>query len=101
MRRDNGTGARAYETVVQEITILNKYGIHARPAALFVKTANQFHSDIKVEKDGMFVSAKSIMGLLTIEGYMGVTLRIHAVGPDAREAVQALEELARAKFHEE
>ena len=83
------------------MTIRNRYGIHARPAALFVRTANQFVCDIEVEKDGLVVSGKSIMGLLTLEGSEGTVLTIRAKGPDAKEAVAALAELVEKKFYED
>lgn len=88
--------------VVREMTILNRYGIHARPAALFVKTASRFACEIKVEKDGTVVSAKSIMGLLTIEGSQGSVLKVTASGPDAGAALDALQELVeKKKFYED
>ena len=85
----------------REMTVLNAYGIHARPAALFVKTANRFSSEITVEHKGAKVSAKSIMGLLTIEGHQGAVLKIDACGSDAVEALDALEELFILKFNED
>lgn len=88
------------EVLARAFEIRNKFGIHARPAALFVKTAAKFVSEIMVEKDGMRVSGKSIMGLLTIEGYQGSTLRVTAAGPDAREALEALGDLIEKKFFE-
>jgi len=90
--------------VVKELTIRNRFGIHARPAALFVKTASRFVSDIQVEKvkkGGTGVSGKSIMGLLTIEGGKGSVLRVSAEGPDAVEAIAALQELVDNKFYED
>ena len=89
------------KVVEREVTILNKFGIHARPAALFVKTVSQFQSDVQVDKDGMIASAKSIMGLLTLEGHQGAVLRITATGPDAAEAVAAIEALIKNKFFED
>jgi phosphocarrier protein len=85
----------------REVTIQNRFGIHARPAALFVKTANRFQSDISVEKDGQRVSGKSIIGLMTIEGYQGAVLRLTASGPDATESLDALEDLVLQKFFED
>jgi phosphocarrier protein len=81
--------------------VLNAYGIHARPAAMFVKTANRFSSDISVEHKGTKVSAKSIMGLLTIEGHHGAVLTVDACGSDAVDALDALEELFIKKFNED
>ncbi|MCX7010007.1 MAG: HPr family phosphocarrier protein [Kiritimatiellaeota bacterium] len=83
------------------VTIQNRFGIHARPAALFVKTANRFQSDISVEKDGQRVSGKSIIGLMTVEGHQGAVLKLTATGPDAREALDALEDLIQQKFFED
>ena len=87
--------------LTREVTIQNRFGIHARPAALFVKTANRFQSEISVEKDGQRVSGKSIIGLMTIEGYQGALLRLSANGPDATEALDALEDLVVQKFFED
>ncbi|HMO50820.1 MAG TPA: HPr family phosphocarrier protein [Kiritimatiellia bacterium] len=89
------------KTVEREMKIRNKFGIHARPAALFVKTVSQFLSDIQVEKDGNIASGKSIMGLLTLEGYCDSTLKVTASGPDADEALNALQELVDNKFYED
>ena len=80
----------------------NHYGIHARPAALFVKAASQFDADIDVEKDGSVVSGKSIMGLMTLEAGPGSVLRISAEGPDSEAALDYLEQLiVKRKFDEE
>jgi len=84
----------------RDVVVQNQYGIHARPAALLVKTAARFQSNITLEKDGVEVSAKSIMGVLTMEGYHGSRIRIRARGPDANEAVEALSDLFEKKFYE-
>ncbi len=81
--------------------VLNQKGLHARPAALLVKTANQFDSDIVLVKDGNEVSAKSIISVLTLEGYMGAVIEVRADGHDSTEAMDALQELFDSKFHEE
>lgn len=88
-------------TVTREFKIKNKFGIHARPAALFVKTVSQFKSDIQVEKGPNFASGKSIMGLLTLEGYCDSILKVTASGPDAEEALKAVGELIDNKFFED
>lgn len=88
------------DTLKREFTISNEYGLHARPAALFVKCANSFDANITVEKDGMTVSGKSIMGLLTLEGHEGSTLILEASGPDAEPALEALEALITSNFGE-
>ena len=92
---------QARETVERKLEIQNKLGLHARPAALFVKTAARYASNITVEKDGVEVSGKSIMGLLTIEGHQGSVLKVTAEGQDAGDAVEALSELFESKFNEE
>lgn len=89
------------KTVEREFTILNKFGIHARPAALLVKTLSQFQCDVAVEKDGATASAKSIMGLLTLEGHHGARLKFTACGPDADEALAAVQDLIARKFYED
>lgn len=89
------------EKLVRKVKVLNQYGIHARPAALFVRAASRFSADITVEHKGMSVSAKSIMGLLTIEGHHGAELTLIAEGEDAVEALETLEDLFANKFHEE
>lgn len=91
----------AGQTASKELVILNKLGIHARPAALFVKTANRFESDIYVEKGSEKVNGKSIMGLLMLTAGPGTKLIIHANGPDAHAALGELEALIRQKFYEE
>ena len=87
---------------MRELVIANQYGIHARPAALFVKAASRFDADINVEKDGTVVSGKSIMGLMTLEAGRGAVLRVTADGPDSEEALDYLEELVvQRKFDED
>ena len=76
-------------------------GLHARPAALFVKAATRYESDITVEKDGNTVSGKSIMGLMTLEVGVGSVLRVTAEGPDAEEALAELQHLVDNKFFED
>ncbi len=79
----------------------NKLGIHARPAALFVKVASRFKSDILVEKDGETVNGKSIMGLMMLAAGPGSRLKVHAKGSDDAEALAALEALMESKFNED
>ena len=86
---------------VKELTIDNRNGLHARPAALFVKTSNQFSSEIWVEKDDERVNGKSIMGLMMLAAAKGSILRIIAEGDDALAAATALEELLATRFGEE
>ena len=85
----------------KELVVQNKLGIHARPAAMFVKTANRFHCEIFVEKDGERVNGKSIMGLMMLAAGPGSRLIISAEGPDAARAWAELEVLVNRKFDEE
>ena len=87
--------------LTREVAVLNRYGIHARPAALLVKTATRFACEIWLEKNGVQVHAKSIMGLLTLEGNHGAKMKIHATGADAAAALAALAELFEKKFFED
>jgi phosphotransferase system HPr (HPr) family protein len=89
------------KTILREFKVLNKYGIHARPAALLVKTAGKFSCDIFIGRKGEEVSAKSIMGLLTIEGHHGAKLCVRVIGADAEEALAEIAELFEKKFFEE
>ena len=87
--------------MTKEFVVLNKLGIHARPAALFVKTANRFSCDIFVEKEGEKVNGKSIMGLMMLAAGPGSKLKVHASGHDASQALIELEKLMERKFDEE
>ena len=91
----------AEATIVKKFKVLNEYGIHARPAALLVKAAGNYKCDIFIEKDGNEVSCKSIMGLMTIEGYPGSVLKVSASGSDAKDAMAEIEELFVNKFYED
>lgn len=93
--------ADADGTLIKELTVVNKLGIHARPAAMFVKTANRFTCDIFVEKDGEKVNGKSIMGLMMLAAGPGCKLTVHAEGKDAHAAVAEIEALLQRKFDEE
>ena len=86
------------ETMVREVKLLNKYGMHVRPAGLFAKTASRFDADIDVEKDGNVVSGKSIMALMTLEATCGTVLKVTACGPQAKEVLDELEALGGRKF---
>ena len=88
-------------TLKKDLTVLNKLGIHARPAAQFVKVASKFSCEITVEKDGESVNGKSIMGLMMLAAAQGSKLRIVAAGDDAEEALRHIEELFVAKFNED
>ncbi len=85
----------------REFTVSNKLGIHARPAAMFVKVANRFSCNIFVEKDGEKVNGKSIMGLMMLAAGPGSKVTVHAEGQDAIQALAELETLVNRKFDEE
>lgn len=91
----------AENTLVKSFKVLNEYGIHARPAALLVKAAGKYDCDIFIEKDGNKVSCKSIMGLMTIEGYPGSMMQVTTSGSDAKDAMDEIEELFVNKFYED
>jgi len=86
------------DTLTREFTLLNKYGMHVRPAGLFAKTASRYDADIEVEKDGNVVSGKSIMALMTLEAVNGTVLKVTARGPQAQEALDELEALVARRF---
>ncbi len=79
--------------VEKTITIKNKQGLHARPAALFVQIANKFNCDITVSKGKQKVNGKSIMGIMMLEAGSGSKVVIVANGSDAEEAIKELENL--------
>ena len=83
------------------LTVRNRAGIHARPAALIAQTANTFASELILEKDAMTVNAKSIMGVITMAAGYNTTLTLKADGPDENEAANAIFNLFESKFEEE
>jgi phosphocarrier protein len=87
--------------ISKHMVVVNKLGIHARPAALFAKTANRFKSDVFVQKDGETINAKSIMGLMMLAAGPGSKLLIIAEGSDAADAIAAIEEIIKNKFGED
>ena len=91
----------ATKALKRDVTVTNKQGIHARPAAMFVKVANQFNCDVLVEKDGDVINGKSIMGLLMLAAGPGTRITVVAQGEGAAEALDALEAVVKRKFDEE
>jgi phosphocarrier protein HPr len=83
------------------VTIRNRAGMHARPAALLVKTASRFNSQIFIEKDEERVNGKSIMGVITLGATFDTPLKIIANGPDEEAALEAISRLFENKFEEE
>lgn len=87
--------------ITRELLVSNKVGIHARPAAMFVKIASRYACDIFLEKDGEKINGKSIMGLLMLAAGPGSKLTLQVSGKDAAMAVAEIEDLFQRKFDEE
>lgn len=85
----------------QQFVIINKLGLHARASALFVKTASQFKSEIKVSRDGVEVNGKSIMGIMMLAAAKGTEIVLSVSGTDESEAFEKLGELIQNGFGEE
>jgi phosphocarrier protein HPr len=85
----------------KEFTIVNRLGLHARPAAMFVRIASRHRAEIWVSKEEEEINGKSIMGLMMLAAGQGSKLRIRCEGPDADKAMQELEELIKAGFNED
>ena len=85
----------------KKLKIINKLGLHARPASLIVQTAMQFKSVIKIEKDEFSIDAKSIMGIMMLAASKGTELTFKIEGPDEQEAMNKMEELFNGGFGEE
>lgn len=83
------------------VTIVNRLGMHARPAALMVKTADRYRSQIWIRKDDLEVNGKSIMGVMMLAAEPGSSLHLRAQGPDEDEALEALARLVADKFNED
>ena len=86
------------DRITREMKLLNKYGMHVRPAGLFAKVASRYDADVDVEKDGNVVSGQSIMALMTLEAVCGTTLIVSATGPQAQEVLDELDALVQRKF---
>lgn len=87
--------------VSRSVTIRSETGVHARPAAMFVKLANRYPCEIYVEKDGVKINGKSIMGLMMLALTRGSTIIITAEGEKEEEAVSALVDLVETDFQKE
>jgi phosphocarrier protein len=85
----------------KKIRVVNRLGLHARPAAQIVQQATRFQSEIKICKDSLEVNAKSIMGVMMLAAEMGSELLITAEGPDEAAAVEAIAQIFANKFGEE
>ena len=93
-------GARELK-IEKEITIINRLGLHARPAAMFVRIASRYRSEIWVEKEGEQINGKSIMGLMMLAAGQGSKLLVRCEGPDADRAMEELENLINRRFNED
>jgi len=98
----NGDSTRndGQEAAERTVTVPNRLGLHARPAAEFVKLSARYESRISVDKDGLTVNGKSIMGVMMLAAEYGSVLRILAEGPDAEKAASALSDLVASGFGE-
>lgn len=86
--------------IERQATIVNQLGMHARPAAALVKLAAGFQSEIELEKDGMAVNGKSIMGVMMLAAECGSSILLRAKGPDEEAAIQAIGALVAGGFGE-
>lgn len=84
-----------------QVTIVNRLGLHARPAMTFVDLASSFRSDITVKRGDQEVDGKSIMHMMMLAATKGTSLEICAVGPDCKEACAALKKLVDSGFDED
>ena len=82
------------------LEIQNRLGLHARAAVLLVQTASKFDAEVLISKDGLIVSGRSIMGVMTLAATQGSTIEVIAKGPQAAEAIDAIRALVAARFNE-
>jgi len=93
--------ATQHQKVEKDVPVINRLGLHARPAAMFVRIASRYRAEIWVSKEGEEVNGKSIMGLMMLAAGQGSKLHIRCEGPDAEKAIVELEELINARFNED
>jgi phosphocarrier protein len=87
--------------IEREVRVMNRAGIHARPAAMIVQTASRFSSKILLGKDSEEINAKSIMGIITLGAGYDTVLNLKVDGPDEQEAADAMARLFENRFQEE
>jgi phosphocarrier protein len=97
-RRTSNTPSQKLE---KEVTVINRLGLHARPAAMFVRIASRYRAEIWVSKESERVNGKSIMGLMMLAAGQGSKLKIECDGPDAGKALEEIEELIQSRFNED
>jgi phosphocarrier protein len=95
------TAAGAGRALAQQLTIINRKGLHARASARFVRIAECFEADVQVTRDGTTVNGNSIMGLMMLGAGPGATILVSATGRQAREALDAITELVNNGFDED
>jgi phosphocarrier protein HPr len=88
------------ESQERMVEVINKMGIHARPAAMIVRIANKHDAEVYVERDGELVNGKSIMGLMMLAAGEGSKLKFIASGPGAKTVLDEMDELFKSKFNE-
>jgi phosphocarrier protein HPr len=89
------------DSVTKTLEIKNRLGLHARAAAQLVQMASQFDADVTVAKDEQVVNGKSIIGLMMLAAAQGTFIAVSVSGPQATEALAAIEQLVEDKFHED
>jgi phosphocarrier protein HPr len=92
--------AGAGKSLVRELRIVNKRGLHARASARFVQLVAAYEADVTVSKDGISVGGTSIMGLMLLAASPGCCIRVEASGPDAERLMEALETMVADRFGE-
>lgn len=101
LNRRSAAAARG-QKIEKEITVINRLGLHARPAAMFVRIASRYTTtEIWVEKEGEQINGKSIMGLMMLAAGQGSKLLIRCEGPDADKAMEEIEDLINRRFDED
>lgn len=95
------TGNAEAQKLEKELVVINRLGLHARPAAMFVRIASRYRAEVWVSKGDETVNGKSIMGLMMLAAGQGSKLRVRCEGADAARVLQEIEELVGSKFNEE
>jgi len=89
------------QRIEKSLTIVNKLGLHARAATQLVQLANQFEAEIMLNKDDKEANANSVLGLMMLESAQGAQVKVVVTGPDAENAMAAVETLIAGRFNED
>jgi len=89
------------EKTTKTLKVINRFGLHARPAAMVVEAASRFDCEVTLTKDGMSANGKSIMSVMLLAAEPGSEVELVAEGPQAQPAAEAIEQLFQARFNEE